>query len=35
MESEALQKLRKYYVIYNKKYEIINGRIKTTYSIVV
>ena len=35
MESEALQKLRKYYVVYNKKYEIINGKKIITYSIVV
>ena len=35
MESEKIQKLRQYYVVYGKRYEIINGRIKTTYSIVV
>ncbi len=35
MESEILKKLKKYYVVYNKKYELINGRIKITYSIVV
>ena len=35
MESEALQKLRKYYFVYNKRYEIINGRKIITYSIVV
>jgi len=35
MESEALQKLRMYYFVYGKKYELINGRIKTTYSILV
>ena len=35
MESEALQKLRKYYFVYNKRYEVINGNKIKTYSILV
>ena len=35
MESEKIQQLRKYYFVYNKRYEVINGNKIKTYSIVV
>ncbi len=35
MESEKIQKLRQYYFVYGKRYELIKGVIKITYSILV
>ena len=35
MESEKIQQLRKYYFVYGKRYEVINGKKIITYSIVV
>ncbi len=32
---ESLKKLRQYYIVYGMRFELINGRIKITYSIVV
>ena len=35
MDSNSLQKLRQYYMVYGKRFELIKGVIKTTYTIVV
>ena len=35
MDSDSLCKLKQRYFVYNKRYELINGKVKITYSIVV